>query len=227
MTNSPTNYHFPSTLVYSPLDPVTQTLHPSVHSQTKRLIDIVGALVGLFLTALVLIPIAIAMHFDSPGPILYCQVRCGLRGKPFRMWKFRSMVKNAEKQKHLVVNQAQGQFFKNDHDPRVTPLGKFLRRTSLDEFPQFWNILIGEMSLVGTRPPTPDEVQKYEAHHHQRLLVKPGLTGEWQVKGRSLVTNFEEVVKLDLAYQSKWSIAYDIKLIIQTLFTVIKGKGAY
>jgi lipopolysaccharide/colanic/teichoic acid biosynthesis glycosyltransferase len=137
------------------------------------------------------------------------------------------MVRNAEEQKHLVLNQAQGQFFKNENDPRVTRLGKFLRRTSLDEFPQFWNVLVGDMSLVGTRPPTPDEVQCYETHHHQRLLVKPGLTGEWQVKGRSLVTNFEEVVQLDLAYQRKWSIGYDIQLILKTFFTILGCKGAY
>ncbi|MGK7932019.1 MAG: sugar transferase [Microcystaceae cyanobacterium] len=227
MTNSPIPFRFPSTLVYYSLDSVDSTIHPSVYSRSKRYLDILGALVGLLITALLIIPIAIAMQFDSPGPILYCQVRCGLRGKPFRMWKFRSMVRNAEEQKHLVPNQAQGQFFKNENDPRVTRLGKFLRRTSLDEFPQFWTVLTGDMSLVGTRPPTPDEVQYYETHHHQRLLVKPGLTGEWQVKGRSLVTDFEEVVKLDLAYQHKWSIGYDIQLIIKTIFTVLGCKGAY
>jgi lipopolysaccharide/colanic/teichoic acid biosynthesis glycosyltransferase len=137
------------------------------------------------------------------------------------------MIKNAEDHKHLVPNQAKGQFFKNENDPRVTRVGKFLRRTSLDEFPQFWNVLIGEMSLVGTRPPTPDEVQCYEAHHYQRLNVKPGLTGEWQVKGRSLVNNFEDVVRLDLEYQRKWSVFYDIKLIIATIIAVLSRKGAY
>lgn len=208
-------------------DPVDETIHPSVYSRSKRFLDILGALVGLGITALLVLPIAIAMQLDSPGPIFYCQVRCGLRGKPFRMWKFRSMINHAEEQKHLITNEAKGQFFKNENDPRVTRLGKFLRRSSLDEFPQFWNVLTGEMSLVGTRPPTPDEVQHYEPHHHLRLCVRPGITGEWQVRGRSNVKDFEDVVKLDLNYQHKWSIFYDIQLIIATLGAVLVRRGAY
>jgi lipopolysaccharide/colanic/teichoic acid biosynthesis glycosyltransferase len=204
-----------------------RTVHASVRSKTKRVVDILGAIVGSLLTAILIVPIAIAMQLDSPGPIFYTQVRCGLNGKPFRIWKFRSMVVGAEKQKHLVKNQAKGHIFKNDRDPRVTKLGKFLRTTSLDEFPQFWNVLKGEMSLVGTRPPTPDEVKRYKKHHFQRLKVKPGLTGEWQVKGRSTVKNFEDIVKMDLQYQARWSIRYDLSLIFQTIGVVFSRKGAY
>jgi exopolysaccharide biosynthesis polyprenyl glycosylphosphotransferase len=201
--------------------------HPSVASKTKRLIDILGALIGLALTILLAIPIAIAIQIDSPGPIFYRQIRCGLDRRTFYMWKFRSMVVNADRLRHLVTNQASGNIFKNANDPRVTRVGRFLRRTSLDELPQFWNVLKGDMSLVGTRPPTVDEVMQYEPHHHERLRVKPGITGEWQVNGRSKIESFEEIVKLDIAYQQKWSIAYDIALIIKTIYAVFSRRGAY
>jgi lipopolysaccharide/colanic/teichoic acid biosynthesis glycosyltransferase len=206
---------------------VVWKVHHSVRSQTKRFIDIFGALVGLAITGIAFVPIAIAMQFDNPGPILYSQIRCGLNGKPFRIWKFRSMVVNADQQKYLVQNQAQGQIFKNANDPRITRVGKFLRRTSLDELPQFWNVLMGDMSLVGTRPPTPDEVGKYKSHHFQRLKVKPGMTGEWQVRGRSTVKDFEEVVSMDLDYQRNWSVLYDLYLIFKTIEVVFAGRGAY
>lgn len=200
--------------------------HPSATSWGKRSIDIVGALVGLILTALIAIPIMAAIYLDNPGPIFYSQVRCGLRGKPFRIWKFRSMIVNADRLKHTITNQAKGHIFKNDNDPRITKVGRFLRRTSLDELPQFWNVLQGDMSLVGTRPPTPDEVKRYTSHHWQRLEVKPGITGEWQVNGRSSVTNFEDIVNLDLRYMERWSIAYDLQLILKTILVVVKRKGA-
>ncbi len=201
--------------------------HPSVGSKTKRCIDIMGALVGLTITGLIAIPIAIAIQLDSPGSILYSQIRCGLHGKQFRIWKFRSMIPNADQQKHLVENQAKGHIFKNDNDPRITRVGRFLRKTSLDEFPQFWNVLKGDMSLVGTRPPTPKEVANYDKHHFQRLRVKPGITGEWQVKGRSNVLDFEEIVNLDTKYQHRWSTIYDLSLILQTVAVVVARKGAY
>ncbi|MEM6713881.1 MAG: sugar transferase, partial [Cyanobacteria bacterium P01_C01_bin.147] len=185
--------------------------HPSVGSIFKRCLDIVGALVGLLVTAIIFIPIAIAIQIDNPGPILYSQVRCGYRGKTFRIWKFRSMVTNADELKHLIDNEAQGLIFKNKHDPRITRVGRLLRKTSLDEFPQFLNVLLGDMSLVGTRPPTVDEVMKYEPHHWQRLSVKPGITGEWQVRGRSSVSDFEDIVKMDLSYQDQWSVSYDLR----------------
>ena len=201
--------------------------HPSVYSKTKRFIDIIGAVVGLIITVVLAIPIAIAIQLDDPGPILYSQIRCGLNGRHFRIWKFRSMFVNADEQKHLVENQAQGHIFKNENDPRITRVGRFLRKTSLDEFPQFWNVLKGDMSLVGTRPPTPKEVAEYDKHHFQRLKVKPGITGEWQVKGRSNVLDFEEIVNMDTNYQRRWSTIYDLSLILQTVAVVVARKGAY
>lgn len=201
--------------------------HPSVKSRTKRLIDIAGALVGLLITAVLFIPITIAIKLDNPGPIFFGQIRCSWMGRRFRMWKFRSMVSDAEKLKHLVENQACGAIFKNANDPRVTRVGRFLRKTSLDELPQFWNVLKGEMSLVGTRPPTPDEVERYEIPQWQRLDIKPGMTGEWQVNGRSSVKNFEDVVHLDLKYQENWSLLYDLKLILKTIWIIFnKNAGA-
>ncbi|BAY32924.1 sugar transferase [Nostoc carneum NIES-2107] len=204
-----------------------QSLHPSISSTAKRLIDILGAIIGLIITAVVAVPVAILTFVDDPGPIFYSQIRCGLQGKPFRIWKFRSMVVNADKLKHLVKNQAQGHIFKAVDDPRITRVGKFLRRTSLDELPQFWNVLLGDMSLVGTRPPTPDEVIHYEPHHWERLQVKPGITGEWQANGRSSITDFEKVVSMDIDYQRKWSVVYDLSLILKTIRVVFLKTGAY
>jgi lipopolysaccharide/colanic/teichoic acid biosynthesis glycosyltransferase len=204
-----------------------QPLHPSVTSTTKRFIDVLGAIVGLTITVLVGIPIAIATFIDDPGPIFYSQIRCGLKGQSFRIWKFRSMIMDAEKLKHLVKNEAKGHIFKSVRDPRITRVGRFLRRSSLDELPQFWNVLKGEMSLVGTRPPTPDEVMHYEAHHWERLRVKPGMTGEWQANGRSGITDFEAIVSMDLNYQRKWSNTYDLWLIVKTIWVVLTKSGAY
>jgi len=202
--------------------------HPSVHSKMKRLMDIVGALLGLGVTAVIFVPIAIAIKLEDGGPIFFGQVRCSWLGRRFRMWKFRSMLTNAEAIKHTVENKAQGALFKNPNDPRITRIGRFLRRTSLDEFPQFWNVLRGEMSLVGTRPPTPDEIEQYEILQWSRLDIKPGITGEWQVNGRSNVSNFEDVVKLDLKYQENWSLAYDVQLLIKTVLLLFnKNSGAY
>lgn len=203
--------------------------HPSVRSWTKRFIDIVGALTGLVITAILSIPIIIAIGFDDPGPIFFGQIRCGWMGKHFKMWKFRSMCVDAEAKKAELqkLNQVKGAFFKIDKDPRVTNVGQFLRRTSLDELPQFWNVLKGEMSLVGTRPPTPDEVECYEVPEWQRLDVKPGMTGEWQVNGRSSIRNFEDVIRLDLQYQKNWSLTYDLKLIFKTVAILFnKSSGA-
>lgn len=203
------------------------TTHPSVRSWLKRAIDIVGALVGLAITGILLIPLAIIIKMDSPGPIFFSQTRCGWMGKRFKIWKFRSMCTNAEALKSQVANQIEGPLFKNDNDPRITRVGRFMRRTSLDELPQFWNVLKGEMSLVGTRPPTPDEVDRYEIPEWQRLDVKPGMTGEWQVKGRSRITKFEDVIRLDLQYQKNWSLSYDLKLILQTILVLFqKNSGA-
>ena len=218
-----------SSVLYSSAqaDAYLQQLHYSARSKRKRIIDIIGALVGLVVTAILGIGIAIAIQLDNPGPILYSQIRCGVKGKPFRIWKFRSMVVEADQLKHLVDNQAKGHIFKNQDDPRITRVGQFLRRTSLDELPQFWNVLKGDMSLVGTRPPTVEEVMKYEDHHWKRLNIKPGMTGEWQSNGRSKVTDFEDIVRMDIAYQQKWSITYDFQLMLKTLRVVAQKDGAY
>lgn len=201
-------------------------VHPSTYSLFKRLIDISGSLVGLTILALVFIPIAVAMKLDSPGPIFFSQKRYGLKGKPFRIYKFRSMVVNADALKTQVKNEAQGLIFKNESDPRITKVGRFLRKTSLDELPQFWNVLQGEMSLVGTRPPTADEVALYNERHWQRLNVKPGITGEWQVSGRSSIKDFERIVDLDLRYQQRWTPLYDLKVIFKTVYVILRRKGA-
>lgn len=201
--------------------------HPSVRSGVKRVIDVVGAVVGLAITAVFFVPIVVVIKLDSPGPIFFGQIRCGWMGRRFRMWKFRSMCVNAEALKSTVENQIAGPLFKNDNDPRVTKVGRFLRKTSLDELPQFWNVLKGEMSLVGTRPPTPDEVESYEVPEWQRLDVKPGMTGEWQVSGRSQLRTFEDVIRLDLKYQKNWSLMYDLKLIVKTIRVIFhRNSGA-
>ncbi len=201
--------------------------HPSVRSKAKRAMDIVGAIVGLMLTVVLWVIVAIAIKREDGGPVFFAQTRCSWLGKRFTIWKFRSMVIDAEHRKKEVANKVQGPLFKNDTDPRVTRIGRFLRRTSLDEFPQFWNVLKGDMSLVGTRPPTPDEIEQYEVPQWQRLNVKPGMTGEWQVNGRSSITTFEEVIQLDLQYQRKWSLLYDMQLIIKTVLVLFsKESGA-
>jgi anti-anti-sigma factor len=220
---------FPTTHPHPKVEPLAlpPETHPSIRSWVKRSIDIVGSLVGLGITGILFVPIAIAIKVDSPGPIFFGQVRCGWMGRRFQIWKFRSMCNNAEALQKQIPNQASGAFFKNDHDPRVTRVGRFLRRTSLDELPQFWNVLNGDMSLVGTRPPTPSEVETYMIPQWQRLDVKPGMTGEWQVNGRSKVRNFEDVIKLDLKYQADWSLWYDVKLILKTIWIVFnKDSGA-
>jgi anti-anti-sigma factor len=215
--------------------------HPSitgVGGVLKRMIDIVGAIIGLAITGILFIPIAIAIKLDSPGSILFHQTRCGLMGRPFQIWKFRSMVTDAEALKSQVQNQVTGNFFKNDQDPRITKVGRFLRKTSLDELPQFWNVLKGEMSLVGTRPPTIAEVGQYQLDPYNftseqqglftewtRLEVKPGITGEWQVKGRSSVSDFKDVVKMDMDYQKNWSLSYDLWLILKTVLVLFDRKN--
>ena len=205
---------------------VERQVHPSVVCRAKRALDVLGAIVGLAITGIIAIPVAIAMQLDDPGSIFFSQTRCGFDGQPFKIWKFRSMIAEADRQKHLVENKATGHIFKNENDPRITKVGCFLRRTSLDEFPQFWNVFKGDMSLVGTRPPTVEEVAMYDDHHFQRLKVKPGITGEWQVRGRSEVLDFEDIVRMDLNYQKKWSFFYDINLIARTIAVVLARKGA-
>ena len=198
--------------------PVT---HPSVRSPLKRAIDIAGASVGLLITSVIFPFVALAIQLESPGPVLFSQIRHGLMGRRFRLWKFRSMVVDAEARRHEVVNQAKGALFKNDNDVRITKVGRFLRRSSLDELPQFWNVLAGDMSLIGTRPPTEDEVERYAVPNWQRFDVRPGMSGEWQVYGRSEVRDFEDVIALDLRYQQRWSLHYDLHLIGRTILLML------
>jgi exopolysaccharide biosynthesis polyprenyl glycosylphosphotransferase len=194
----------------------------------KRIVDILGACVGLVMFWIMLPLLALLIRRDSPGPIFFCQERVGENGRRFRCWKLRTMYVDAEqrKQELMAQNEMSGAMFKIKDDPRITPLGRFLRKTSLDEFPQFWNVMRGEMSLVGTRPPTPDEVVQYENWHRKRICIKPGLTGLWQVSGRSKIQDFDEVARLDIRYIEDWSIWLDLKIIAKTVWVVTAGRGA-
>lgn len=203
----------------------------------KRLTDILGSVIGLILTGIFTVIIGPMIYFTSPGPIFYSQIRIGKNGRPFRMYKFRSMVVNADDLKKQLAdkNKMNGQMFKIDADPRIIGsgpdgtkhgIGWFIRRYSIDEFPQFLNVLAGDMSLVGTRPPTEEEWNNYEMHHRARLSVKPGLTGLWQISGRSDLTDFEEVVKLDTEYIENWNLGEDIKILVKTIAIVLRGNGA-
>jgi exopolysaccharide biosynthesis polyprenyl glycosylphosphotransferase len=195
----------------------------------KTLIDRIGSVVGLVLTSWLFLGIAIAIKLTSPGPIIFRQKRAGKNGKPFTMYKFRSMQTNAEmRQAELIAfNQMQGPVFKIDRDPRVTRLGKFLRRTSLDELPQLFNVLKGAMSLVGPRPLPLYEVEKFETTaQRRRLSMKPGLTCLWQIGGRNEVKSFNDWVRLDLEYIDNWSLWLDLKILLKTIPVVLLGSGA-
>ena len=222
---------------------VTTSMNYASASQLlfKRLMDIAGGLVGCLFTLIIVIFVGPMIYISSPGPIFFTQERVGRNGRKFKIYKFRSMYMDAEERKKELMAQnkiGDGMMFKMDFDPRIignrvlpngkkkTGVGQFIRKTSLDEFPQFWNILKGDMSLVGTRPPTLDEWEKYEPHHRARMAFRPGLTGLWQVSGRSNITDFEEVVKLDTQYIDEWSLKSDIKIIFQTIIRVLKNDGA-
>ena len=195
----------------------------------KRVFDIVVSLVALVGTAIITIPVAIAIKVTDRGPIFYTQTRVGRRGKPFKMIKFRSMVVNADKMKAELAEESgqKGRFiFKMKNDPRITPVGKFIRKFSIDEFPQFLNVLRGDMSVVGPRPPLPEEVAQYNQTYATRMLVKPGITGPWQVSGRSNLSK-EESESLDVSYVQSWSVLGDIVLLFRTVGAVITHKGAY
>lgn len=207
----------------------------------KRFFDILGGLIGCAITGIIFIFVAPAIYRKSPGPIFFTQERIGRNGKPFKMYKFRSMYMDAEERKAALMKEnkiTDGMMFKMDDDPRIIGsekkdkngkpkgIGNFIRNTSLDEFPQFWNVLKGDMSLVGTRPPTVDEWNKYDLHHRARMSIKPGITGMWQVSGRSKITDFEEVVRLDREYIENWSIELDIKILFKTIAVVFKHEGA-
>lgn len=194
----------------------------------KRTLDIIGGIVGLILTGIFMIIIGPAIIIESPGPIFFSQTRIGKNGRRFKIYKFRSMYMDAEERKKELMkqNKMSGLMFKMDDDPRITKVGKFIRKTSIDEFPQFWNVLKGDMSLVGTRPPTEDEFKQYKARYKKRLSMKPGITGLWQVSGRSSITDFEDVVKLDVQYIENWSFGLDLRILFQTVLVVLKHDGA-
>ena len=207
---------------------------PRIFSQfellVKRILDILGAIVGCIVTLIIGIFVAPAILIEDGGPVIFKQKRVGKNGKYFYIYKFRSMYKDAENRRKELMksgeNEMDGAMFKMKDDPRITKVGKFIRKTSLDEFPQFFNVLKGDMSLVGTRPPMVDEYQQYSRHHKRRLSLKPGITGLWQTSGRSEITDFEEVVRLDCYYIDHWSVLFDIKILLLTIVAVLTGKGS-
>lgn len=194
----------------------------------KRVMDIAGGLVGMLITLLFFPFVAIAIKLDSPGPVLFSQIRIGRNGRRFKIYKFRSMYVDAEKRKKELEkqNEMQGLMFKMENDPRITRVGKFIRKTSIDELPQFYNVVKGDMSLVGTRPPTADEFEKYNQYYRRRISMTPGLTGLWQVSGRSEIEDFDDVVKYDLQYIDNWSLTLDIKILFKTIWVVLAGRGS-
>lgn len=195
----------------------------------KRAVDILGGLVGMLITGILYIFVAPQIKRKDPGSAFFKQERVGKNGRVFQIYKFRSMFMDADSRKGELAskNEMDGMMFKIEDDPRIIPgIGQSIRRSSIDEFPQFWNVFKGDMSLVGTRPPTLDEFEKYEAHHKSRLSFRPGLTGLWQVSGRNRITDFEEIVRLDNEYISNWSLWLDVKLIIRTIGVVISRKGS-
>lgn len=194
----------------------------------KRGLDLIGSIIGCLVLVILTIVFTPLIKLESPGPVFFSQKRVGRNGRIFKMYKFRSMYADAEQRKEELMdkNEMNGLMFKMENDPRITKVGRFLRRTSLDEFPQFINILKGDMSLVGTRPPTLDEFKHYSPYHKKRLSFRPGLTGMWQVSGRSDITDFEEIVRLDIEYIDNWSFMLDVKILCKTVLAVFKENGA-
>lgn len=194
----------------------------------KRTMDIAGSLVGLIFAGIAFIFVAPIILIQSPGPVIFKQKRVGKNGRPFYIYKFRSMYMDAEERKAELMEQntMSGPIAKFENDPRIFPFGRFMRKWSIDELPQFWNVLKGNMSLVGTRPPTMDEYEQYELHHKKRLAAKPGLTGMWQISGRSDVKDFEEIIRMDAQYITEWRLSLDIKILCYTVVAVFRKKGA-
>ncbi|MDE3077733.1 MAG: exopolysaccharide biosynthesis polyprenyl glycosylphosphotransferase [Chloroflexota bacterium] len=194
----------------------------------KRALDIVVSALLLILAIPIWLIVALAIKLDSPGPVLYRQIRVGKDGKHFNFFKFRSMRVGAEDEWHDLhaYNETEGPILKIRNDPRLTRTGRIIRRTSIDELPQLWNVLRGEMSLVGPRPPLPAEVMQYEPWHHKRLSVAGGLTGMWQVSGRSHL-NFEEMVMLDVYYIENWSLGLDLTILLKTIPAILTGSGSF
>jgi len=201
----------------------------NIYEQLKRLIDGILAILGLLFLAPFLAILAVLIKLESPGPVLFAQVRIGLCGSKFRCWKFRSMYIDAEERKRSLMTENEmqgGTTFKIKDDPRITRVGRFIRKASIDELPQLWNVLVGQMSLVGPRPPVPQEVEKYSAYDKQRLIVKPGITCIWQVSGRSDIP-FKDQVRLDVEYIRKRSLWMDLLLLLRTIPAVLLARGAY
>lgn len=193
----------------------------------KRVMDIAGSIVGMLIMLIAMIFVVPAIKIESKGPVFFKQKRVGKNGRYFYIYKFRSMYQDAEERKKelLAQNEMSGLMFKMKDDPRITKVGKFIRKTSIDELPQFINVFLGDMSLVGTRPPTVNEFKQYEGHHKRRLSMKPGITGMWQAYGRKTVTDFEDIVKMDLDYIDNWSIGLDIKILFKTVASVFTTGG--
>lgn len=195
----------------------------------KRFMDIIGGFVGIVLSSPIMLITAILIKLDSKGPVIFKQTRVGQNGRTFKIYKFRSMYIDAEERKKELMAQNEiqgGVMFKMKNDPRITRVGKVIRKLSIDELPQFFNVFLGTMSLVGTRPPTLDEVEKYKTNQWRRISIKPGLTGMWQVNGRSSIQDFDEIVKLDLEYIDNWSLFTDIRIICKTVWVLLARKGA-
>ncbi|MGF6989677.1 exopolysaccharide biosynthesis polyprenyl glycosylphosphotransferase [Lachnospiraceae bacterium PM6-15] len=194
----------------------------------KRGLDILGSIVGIAVMSVLFLVFAPIIYIQSPGPIFFKQKRVGRNGRLFNVYKFRTMYPDAEERKKELMEQniMKGPMFKIEKDPRIIPIGHFLRKSSIDEFPQFINVLKGEMSIVGTRPPTYEEYVEYLPHHRQRLAMRPGITGLWQVSGRSDIKDFDTVVELDTKYIATWNIWLDLRLIWKTILVVIMGRGA-
>jgi exopolysaccharide biosynthesis polyprenyl glycosylphosphotransferase len=194
----------------------------------KRIFDVVAGFVGLILSIPIILITAIPLLIESPGPLFFKQDRVGKNGRIFKCYKLRSMYPDADKRKAELMknNKMNGCMFKMDNDPRITKVGRFIRKYSIDELPQFFNVLKGDMSLIGTRPPTVDEFEKYESRHKRRLSMRPGITGMWQVSGRSNIENFEDVVKLDCQYIDEFSPMLDLKIFFKTIYVVLTHKGA-
>lgn len=194
----------------------------------KRILDIIGSLAGMVLFGIAFLIVGPMIKMETPGPVIFKQDRVGRNGRIFKVWKFRSMGVDAERQKAALManNEMSGHMFKMTNDPRITRIGAFIRKTSIDELPQFYNVLKGDMSLVGTRPPTVNEVKEYENHHHKRISITPGITGNWQVSGRSEIEDFEEVVRLDAEYIQNWSVWLDIKILLKTVLVVFQKRGS-
>ena len=222
---SPSPFHSDLRLVTAHIREVARTPRQRF---AKRLLDVCGSLCALVLLSWLLMLAMLAVRLSGRGPVFFAQYRCGLLGRRFRFYKLRTMVVDAEARKAALahLNELSGPVFKIQRDPRITRVGRVLRKLSLDELPQLWNVLKGDMSLVGPRPPTPDEVARYTVRQAQRLAVMPGITGLWQVSGRTSITNFDQWIELDLHYAQTWSLWLDLSILARTPMAVLRMEGA-